>query len=490
MALWACTPAAGYHYCAQITQSHTQVGSSTQSNFSVGIIGTANGSAGTGAFSGSNVDLRTAANGGKIQNTVPIGGLLSGLYKSGGTITGTVGQTCAVGSFNNGSSGAAAYVILTGPNSINANASLIFTVPGTSATSDPTSATLSVGGPNPASACSGTITVDVLFATFVTPADITITSDSAGTTILRTCEVASYSASTGQFEGYQMQTLSDSADTVWYISFGNSSVTASQCDIVTAWKSSYAFVGHNSSLAFSGSDIIQVLDSTLNDNYPANAGSTYTKTTGVAGDGLLAHDSASHLNVNATTNFAVGSGARGLMVWMNTGNAALPSGIKEIGGFGTGNSIDKYWGLYGSDNTYSARNTLVGELFADDALPSTDFPQDSAWHQIVFSYPSGQTQVQYSKMYLDGAALSVTLTHPTNTLNTGGGSQGSFCIGCNPSGGTAIGTFSYDEWRVWNVEPTADEILSIYNNYNAPGTFVSVSNFTAVARVKAYIYVR
>ena len=75
-------------------------------------------------------------------------------YTSGGTITGSAGQTCSLSNFN-GVSGATATVILTGTNTIASGTHLTVTAEGTGATTPPTTATLSNG----TASCSGTATV-------------------------------------------------------------------------------------------------------------------------------------------------------------------------------------------------------------------------------------------------------------------------------------------------------------------------------------------
>ena len=80
--------------------------------------------------------------------------LASGTYTSGITATGTVGQTCSLTAFNNGSS-ARATVALTGLNTIAGGASLLFADLGTGATAVPTSATAGNGS----ATCSGTATI-------------------------------------------------------------------------------------------------------------------------------------------------------------------------------------------------------------------------------------------------------------------------------------------------------------------------------------------
>jgi hypothetical protein len=87
--------------------------------------------------------------------------IASGSYMSGGSITGTEGETCTLSDFNNSSSGATATVTLTGPNTIASGTALDITAGGTAATAAPTTARLSSG----TATCSGTATV----STAVTP---------------------------------------------------------------------------------------------------------------------------------------------------------------------------------------------------------------------------------------------------------------------------------------------------------------------------------
>jgi hypothetical protein len=75
-------------------------------------------------------------------------------YTSGGTITGSASQTCTLTDFN-GVTGASATVELTGTNTIASGTHLTVTAPGSGATSPPTTATLSNGS----ATCSGTATV-------------------------------------------------------------------------------------------------------------------------------------------------------------------------------------------------------------------------------------------------------------------------------------------------------------------------------------------
>lgn len=86
-----------------------------------------------------------------LQNSI----LASGTYTSGGSVTGSSGQTCVVNTFNGGGTGAAATVALTGSNVIAGGTALVVTAAGTQYTSAPTTAVLHNG----TATCSGAIVV-------------------------------------------------------------------------------------------------------------------------------------------------------------------------------------------------------------------------------------------------------------------------------------------------------------------------------------------
>jgi hypothetical protein len=95
-------------------------------------------------------------------------------YTSGGTISGSAGQTCNLSSFN-GVTGATATVTLTGKNTIAKGAQLTVTASGSGATTPPTTATLTNGS----ATCSGTATV----ITALAPSS-TLTAEIPGSTTI------------------------------------------------------------------------------------------------------------------------------------------------------------------------------------------------------------------------------------------------------------------------------------------------------------------
>ena len=103
--------------------------------------------------------VKNLSNNGTLdQSAGPAYNVQSAEYFSGGTITGSSTQTCNVGTFNGGGSGATATVALTGTNTIAAGTAFTMTAAGSGYTSIPTTAVLTSG----TATCSGTINLDGL----------------------------------------------------------------------------------------------------------------------------------------------------------------------------------------------------------------------------------------------------------------------------------------------------------------------------------------
>lgn len=96
-----------------------------------------------------------APSNGVMNYTSESDGVVSANYSSGGTITGSTGQTCNLASFNNGCTSTTASVALTSSNTIAGGTAISMVGAGNSCSSAPTSATLSSG----TATCSGTATL-------------------------------------------------------------------------------------------------------------------------------------------------------------------------------------------------------------------------------------------------------------------------------------------------------------------------------------------
>jgi hypothetical protein len=117
-------------------------------------------------------------------------GMLRVYYHSGGTISGSAGQTCLITAFSGGGSGATATLVLTGTNAIADNTQGVPTGIGSgySGAGSMTSATLSSG----TATCSGTATVSV--DTYVAPITATLTVINSTTATMNTPAVTTQAA--------------------------------------------------------------------------------------------------------------------------------------------------------------------------------------------------------------------------------------------------------------------------------------------------------
>lgn len=473
-----CTLPAGWSHCATITQFHTQNGSSNSSNFPVGVIGTCNGGSGTLACSSSNADWRTVANSGQIQNTIAAGGILQGTYTSGGTLSGT--GLCNLNSFNNSNTGGTATVQVTS-GSIAGGTVLNITAAGSGSTAYPTQATFT-GTCTGGATASGTATVSTRVTFFAIPADFMITSDSAGSTLLK-FSWGSYTASSGQVEVYHKETISNSSDTLSYAFWGNSSQTTFLGDVPNTWDSDFKAVYHGDNVIITAGKVMALFDETSNhvSNDLSNGSSGITQGTGAAAGHGMVCDASSNLNAGSYSA-PTGSATRTLEIWWNAESTAPPAGrVSAIAGWGSSGGGTGAWFATGgcpsgvcsvSPYIQSSVQTFAAFGYLGAGGPTVD----SNPHYTALTYPTGQTTVSQTSMYYDGVLQTLTFTSGGSTLNTSGGAI-SICGGSGGSQWVSGGLA--DEFRISDIARSADWITATYNNFHAPGSFASVSNATS-----------
>lgn len=469
-----CTPPPGWSGCVVLTQAHIQNGSSNSSNFPVGLIGTCNGSSGTGFCSGSNLDLRTVANGGKIQNTIPIGGIKTATYTSGGSFSGT--GTCTLTSFSNATGATANIAVVSGT-----PGTITMTAPGSGATAGAWGATLGSG----TATCSGTATGSshVNLTANVLPADLLITSDSLGSTPLP-YETASYNPSTGDIQLFHNESISNTADTLSYAFFGNSSVTTYQGNDVTAWNTGFIAVFHFELNTLVSSAIQDTYDSTGSGLIQVSVGGNIATTTGIAAGLAASFSGSNHTSQTAhpaTNLFPNGSGTRTLEVWWK--HSASFTGLESAVSWGQ-SSTAAMWAVSGCDSGAcgTGGNTFLNIHYLNASCFTEPFTNDSNPHYSALTYPTGQTREDQASKYLDGSSTSCTFSSPATTVNTTdpGNASGGFDIG-NLTGSSNPWHGQVDEIRISNVARSADWILATYNNFHTPGSFISAGNIISGA---------
>jgi hypothetical protein len=281
-------------------------------------------------------------------------------------------------------------------------------------------------------------------------------------------ELEAYTPTTGQVTAWvRIPALSNSADTVIYIYYGNAAAPDQQ-NKTGVWDTNYKAVWH-----LPNGSTLSAADSTSNANGGTISGAT-------AGTGLM--DGGASFNGSS-------------------GYATIPSAA--FTGFPTSGNISAYSATFSAWFKTSAAGVILGQDSGEQppTSPGGYVPAvyiDSTGHlrASLFWHGSGSLQETSSGIYNDGAwhHVTVTFNNGTEALYVDGtlaGSQtGLTENGYNASYKYFLGTmyssfwpsaasgWSYfngimDEMRVSNAARSSDWVLTEYRNQNAPATFFS-----------------
>ena len=279
--------------------------------------------------------------------------------------------------------------------------------------------------------------------------DIIFTSDPSGTNLLA-FERESYNASTGAVNFWvRIPTIYHAADTVFYMFYGNSSVTTDQSNKTGVWDSNYIGVWH-----LPDGTTLSLGDSTTNGNSLSN--SNVTATTGQIDGG------ASFDGTNAVLSNSNGGGQFDLSTytwevwarptWVSGSLSTNPCVMSVRNGTPTRlsmhirNSLDQGLDLW---NGSSVRN-----------FPFT-FSQNN-WFHLVVTHASGDM-----RLYINGVFQS--------SQNYDQSSQTLLPLQIGFSGNDSEWFLGLeDEVRISNIVRSADWVTTEYNNQSSPSTFYSV----------------
>ena len=282
--------------------------------------------------------------------------------------------------------------------------------------------------------------------------DILFFSDSGETTLL-TWEVEFYDGAAGTLVVWVLiPTVSHTTDTVFYMQYGDSSITTFQGGAAgSVWDSNYLAVYH-----FPDGTTLSAADATAN----ANDG-TITAATAVAGmiDGAASFDgSTSRINLNAKLFGSLAAGT--FETWANP--SSLPAGYAAMcyeDGGGHNAFVIQFNGASSPINANLGSNTSI-----DSATSSWSV---NTWYHIVFTFDG--TNVIF---YINGA-LDVSYTNSsipgTSVNNTNLGSVFDPAYFDFYSG-------ILDELRISDIARTANWITTEYNNQSNPGN-IGVAGF-------------
>ncbi len=288
--------------------------------------------------------------------------------------------------------------------------------------------------------------------------DIIFTSDSAGT-ILLNFERASFNATTGAVEFWvKVPTVSNTADTVIYLFYGNSAVTTDQSAPVATWSNGFLLVMHmeggpTDSLGAYSAANTGTPPTYVNGGLAGSKIGKYAQNSGGGGNGITITDTGTLSPTPLTVS---------AWVEMDTFGPVLQT-INSTYNPTTGQSMMVR-------NTAATASYIQGSAGTRSVDPSTGVAFTAAYH--VWSYLAHT----YS-----ASAGTGTLTAFLNGVANGSnvGPDPAFAVAGNmtllfdPQFGRDF-TGGLDEFRVANVERSADWLLTEYNNQNSPSTFYTV----------------
>ncbi len=287
--------------------------------------------------------------------------------------------------------------------------------------------------------------------------DIIFSSDCAGMQKLNH-EIESYNPTTGAINMWvQIPTVSHTTDTVFYVSYGNSSITTSQENKPGVWDTNYQMVLHLAETA------APYLDSSGNQH--SSTGGVYpTAAAGKIG-GAQAFDGLSQYIAYSQAQSPKPNGAISMEAWVKT-TGTMPGGLfGKWESDGTNPTDESYEVFYRAGGQPSGLLNSTGnspiEVDAGAAI------NDGNWHHVAVTAPPTGT----ASIYVDGV-LSGSLTNTSSLLAT---TTDRLLIGATSlATGGSFTHGSIDEVRISNSVRSADWIAAEYASQNSPSTFYTI----------------
>ncbi len=294
-------------------------------------------------------------------------------------------------------------------------------------------------------------------------------------------ETEKYTASTGEVVYWvKVATLSHISDTVFYMCYGNSSISTDQSDAANTWDTNFTYVGHLADgTTLNGNDSTGNGNGTLDSNPPtATAGK-------IGGGGSFAGGQSSAVDGGGITvadrdTLSVSSAAAGLTLsgWVNRSSASTGSFVHK---YDVVVDTEYIMGFLNNDfYAWILDSTSGGGSGAYFGRIATGVGTTNQWDYYTFTWQdtNGARERTDFKIYRNGIQVDDTdfdggfPTQPRNTIMP-------FKIGGYSSGlGSAV-PGKYDEIHFSQAVRSADWILAEYNNQSDPTSFYTVGAETA-----------
>jgi len=283
--------------------------------------------------------------------------------------------------------------------------------------------------------------------------DIVFYSDAARTTKLDH-EIQKYVAATGEIEMWVLiPSLSHTADTVFYMVYGDNAITTSQENKTGVWDANFRGVWH-----LGDGTTLSAKDSTSN----AKDGTIHGATAGTGQIGGSASFNGSSQNITTPASIDLDD-AFTLSAWINLDDVA--HNTYAIFGLGLNNS-DNYGFLVSRPDHSGLTLQSTNQGYPPGASFTTPSQNISAasWTYVVLKKTAGST----IKILQNGTEIT------NEAMRDTGYTAGTLSIGS----ATAANYFKgkIDEARFSTVERSDDWVKTEYNNQSAPSAFYTISS--------------
>ncbi len=280
--------------------------------------------------------------------------------------------------------------------------------------------------------------------------DICFYSDVAGTTPLF-WEMEKYVSTTGEVVAWvKLPTVSHTADTVFYVFYGNSAISTFQSTISSTWPAQYKSVYHQASLT---------ADSTVDANTLVNT--AVTSGTGKI-DGCGSYNGSAMQLCASPTGIPVKTYPIVLEAWINP--SSLPGNQYVM-------MASQYQSTFG--NLFNMALDVSGNVYV----------YNGSIHQVASGAPAISTGVWthvivdiqstiLAVIYINGTAYNCTLDG--SPVTDYGNPE--VTIGDQDVAGLAPFNGLIDENRISTTSPSQSWVTKTYNNAINPGTFVTLGS--------------
>ncbi len=272
-------------------------------------------------------------------------------------------------------------------------------------------------------------------------------------------EIERYVASTGEFIAWvRIPTLSASVDTVYYIVYGDASISTSQENVSGTWNSNYKLVLH-----LPDGTTLSCNDSTSNANHFTNSNGTALAAE-VGGGASLAIASSGKLT---RSGLVIPTSAGYLSAWgrIDAAGVAFANMATFVTDKSDGTLQFSLFNYVGGGGAFYAGWYNNGN---DKRIISADSGLDTvAYHQFAVRWTNGGTTESFIDNGSRGTTSSLNATFDSSTLTTSIGYW------------TAAAIYTetrVDEIRLMDVSPTDSWIASEYNTIRDPSTFFTLGS--------------